>query len=211
MAVLKGAAADIYWGTSASSTFTTEAMTDVGGAHTTFTITASAKRMWDPNQTTTIYKTGSPVTDYSELRYCGGTVVWGASQGAVAMTATGKYFTVAQMTQCKGWTLSGFVEREDITALGSGAGHILTPTVLFGTVTVNEFYAGSGGLGLEVLDSGTYPVAALVLYENYAAGTRWECYGQLDSTELGIEAGGIIPETLQFTILGKYGIYHYDS
>jgi hypothetical protein len=193
----------------AGSTDMTNEATTANGAATVFTITDEAKRFLDPDHATVIDypDNATPVTSYASIQYPGGVVTWAATPGGGDVFITGAYLAVVAVGQCKSWTLDFATEMIDVTEFGDSF-RVMTPLITNATATIESFYADEV-LFNEMISSS--PRLGIDLFVEYDAGTPANCkrytgYGTLGSTNLSVDAGGVIEQP--FTINFSDGPYY---
>lgn len=191
MAVLRGNSADVYIAASPGSAFTDEACSLVAG--TTYQITSTTKRRWDPT-TAVVVKDGGSAVDIGlySLNYSSGKVVFRSAPGG-AVTVSGAYLSATQLGQSSEWEASVAPEFIDTTVFG--AERQRTPSMLGATVRLKRFFAD----GYFYTNKGAY--FALELYV-VASGAKWTAIGLMDSHAVSTPAGGMVGEDVSFQCYG---------
>lgn len=100
--------------TGAATDFTDEATTGEA-THKIFTITATAKNCWDPNQAVVVKVDGIEVTTGFSIERLVGRVTFTASQGASVITVSGKYLPLSTAAGCREYTINRARALIDVT------------------------------------------------------------------------------------------------
>lgn len=101
-----------------SSTFTTEACTEVGNPITHAYITDRTMRVWDPEAAVTVYADGTPMTTGYTVYHAGGYITFSPTLTAgTAITVTGKYIPVAELCLAKSFSVDVTWNTEDATTI----------------------------------------------------------------------------------------------
>jgi len=169
-----------------STAMVAEATTDVGGAHTTYQITDTAKRVLDPATAVVVDKDGVPAAaaDYT-LDYFTGTVTFAVALGAgVVVTFDASYLPLLEVATARDVSLSLARERLDKTAyqtsqyrqftLGVGTCEGSLELLEFGEV---DHDPGAGVVKFTTLIDGTTPV--LLEIAPATTGNRLRCWALL--------------------------------
>jgi len=192
MAVLSGHHADLYIAAGPSTAFTDEVCALVSG--TTYQITDTAKRHWDPSASFTVEVSGI-VQDSSsyELIWASGKIVFKTAPGGI-VTVSGAYLTLSQAGQAYNWSLEYGPELATSTVFGSSWVE-RTAVISDGSGSFERFY-----LDEEFHTSlGNYFVMAL--YVNQPSGARFLAVGKLNPT-INVRTGELITENVSFSTHG---------
>jgi len=202
MGAISGKVGAVYLQTDAAAqAFTTEAMTDVG-AHTRYYIGNRAKAYWDKATAVIVYVGGVPAsaTDYT-IEYAGGYVEFAVSQGASAITVSGKYLTLAQAGGFFNWSLDLSMDIGDVTTFASGGWKQSLPTLKDWKASAEAFWQDetiTDMLGTEV---------AVVFYVDVGANAfRYEGHGIVSSNAVEVAVDDIVNESVE--IQGNGGLYY---
>lgn len=192
MAVLTGKAADVYIATGSGTSFTAEATSLVSG--TTYQISNTSKRRWDPTATFTVYDGGVAIDPggYYLIHATGKVQLVAAPSGAV--TVTGKYLSASQLGQATDWTLDAGYNLQPSAVFGA-TWEAYTPTQGKGTATVKRFTNQDGYFT-------TYG-GQLFLLELHLVSTAQKlvCYGHANAS-VDAAAGALVTESISFTTWG---------
>ena len=210
MAIVKGRLGSIYMAKyGAGATAMTNEATTANIAATVFTITDETKRFIDPDTAVVIDypDNATPVTNYSSIQYPGGIVTWAITPGGGSVFITGKYLAVAAVGQCRSWTLDFSTEMVDVTEFGDTF-RVMQPLITNATATIEGFYADAA-LFNEMIS--TSPRLGIDLFVEYDAVTPANCkrytgYGTLGSSNITVDAGGVIEQP--FTVNFSDGPYY---
>jgi len=207
MAIIKGRLGAIYMAQyGAGATAMTHEATTANGPKTVFSITDEAKRFVDPDTAVVIDYNAGPVTSYSDIQYPGGIVTWGSTPGTLAVTISGSYLPVAEVGQCKAWTLDFSTEMIDVTEFGDTF-RVMVPLITNGTATIEHFYADSVLFAEMISTNARVGVDLFVEYSGTPADCkRYTGYGTLGSTNISVDAGGVVEQP--FTINFSDGPYY---
>jgi len=213
MAIVKGRLGAVYMAKyGAGATAMTNEATTKSGTATIFTITNTAKRFVDPDTAVVIDypDNATPVTSYATFQAPGGKVKWAVTPGGGDVFITGKYIAVAEVGQCKSWTLDFSTEMIDVTEFHDTF-RVMQPMIMNATATIEHFYADSG-LFAEMIS--TSPRLGVDLFIEYDAGTPANCkrytgYGTLGSTGITVDAAGVVEQP--FTINFSDGPYYMEG
>lgn len=157
MAAIHGMAGEIYVSSSEFS-MTDEATTDVGGAHTTYQVTTTSKRILDPNVAVTVKSDAVAITDTAlyDINYPEGKIIFHVARGgAEVITVSADYVTGApQLTQIYGWTLNLDLAVADCTSTDSSGWREYVAGLKGWTVEVNKWWNEGSLFGPLDMDGG---------------------------------------------------------
>lgn len=179
-----------------SVTFTAEATTgDVG--HLRYTITAGAKRYWDPSAAVTVRVDGSTVTTGFTIEYAGGVIVFDASQGASVITVSGKFFYVAQVGGFFNWSIDLAVDTAEATAFGDGW-KAYVPTIKGFNGTAEMYWGDERFFTM---------LGRTVIFAFYADATtslaRYEGFGVISGDGVEVNVDDLVKESIDFQGTGQ--------
>ena len=193
-----------------STAMVAEATTDVGGAHTTYQITDTAKRVLDPATAVVVDKDGVPAAaaDYT-LDYFTGTVTFAVALGAgVVVTFDASYLPLLEVATARDVSLSLARERLDKTAyqtsqyrqftLGVGTCEGSLELLEFGEV---DHDGGAGTVQFTTLIDGTTPV--LLEIAPATTGNRLRCWALLTTAGHKSPHDDLTSLALSFVAAGK--------
>ena len=204
MAVIKGVNAAIYIAQYPATTFTDEAMT-ANVAKTVFTADVAAHRFWDPDSATVIKYNGGAVTNYSTLHYPGGEVAWAVTPGNSAVTASGKYLTIAVVAQAYHWELA--FEPTDIEyVLFGAAGKSRVRTIVDATIGFERMF-NDAAFFTEAASANAR--IGVDLFDDTTAGleSRMTCYCRVASMGTSSSSEDLVRENVTLAVIdGPYAV-----
>jgi hypothetical protein len=191
--------------TTSTTSFTTEACGLVTGK--TYEITDRTKRYWSESDGVTVYDNGSPVSvaNISSIEYLAGQVVFAGTYSVVgAVTVTGKYYTIAEVTFANNASFSLDPNLEENTTFNSAqtnSGYkTRSRTLLEGSLTVSGFYDSSDNFSTEAL-AGT---EVIVEYRpNKDSSKAYVFKAQIDEDSDDSDVQGLVGKSYTFTSTGK--------
>ncbi|MCK9326798.1 MAG: hypothetical protein M0P69_15000 [Bacteroidales bacterium] len=206
MPALAGKKGRVYGATSQVPTAIVEEPMTANADRTQYTVTDSAKRYLDPLTAVSLESSPDGVTwnpvQPNEFQYAGGVAVFdpGLAVGTQVRIASGAYFPVAPIAECKGWSVDVSLDLEDSTPLGSDWKRY-TPIMNGWEGSLDRFQQDSYFMdrivaGLPVL---------LVLYVNEPSGLRYEGFANISGLGTSLEATALVEETVDAT--GEGGLY----
>lgn len=206
MPALAGKKGRVYGATSQAPTPLVDEPMTANGDRTQYTVTDSAKRYLDPLTAVSLESSPNGVTwnpvQPNEFQYAGGVAVFdpGLAVGTQVRIASGAYFPVAPIAECKGWSVDVSLDLEDSTPLGSDWKRY-TPILNGWEASLERFQQDSYFMdrivaGLPVL---------LVLYVNEPSGLRYEGFANISGLGTSLEATALVEETVDAT--GEGGLY----
>lgn len=200
MAALAGYKASAYVSTGVSTAMTNEAMTDVGGLHTTYSITNQAHRYIDPSvpvvvQTSPDGSTWTTVTVGYTLQPVIGTVVF-----AVAVTGgtpscrllSASWLTVSQAIQAKSIDVTPSQNIMDISTFATGAWKVKLVGIGEATIKLSQWWVDNFYLNA----LGTLMV--VTAYSGANANQRLECYAYMKTDGIKLDIANPVEESIDF-------------
>ena len=199
MAIIKGRLGAIYLAQYPASTMTNEATT-ANVAKTVFTIDDAAKRFVDPATTLIIDypDNATPVTSYATFQYPGGVVTWAVTPGNGSVFITGKYLAIAQVGECRSWSLEMNMDYVDTTSFGDTFRE-QTPMMRSATATIDGMYVDST-LFAEMISTNPRIGFDLFMDATGAAEKRFTGYGTLATTSIAADVGGIVEQPFSINV-----------
>ena len=217
MSALPGYQADIAiaGGAGTGTSFSSEATTP-NASRTTYQITSTAKRYWDPTVTLTVETSPdnsnwTTITSGFQVAYAGGVIQFPLAQAVgTYIRVSGHYLAISALAQCKDWSFSATMDALDTTVFTAQAGSgtpVTAKTCIAGphdaTVTVSRYYLDSYFLPL-IADPATFFV--LVLYTIYsttnANAKRIECIARMTGDSIKAAVSGVVEQGLTFKVTG---------
>jgi hypothetical protein len=194
----------VYVAPGPSVTFTEEATTGNAG-RTQYTITAAAKRYWDPTTLVTVEKNvgagyvAVSAADYT-VEYCGGVIKFLAALPAgAAVRVSGKYLAYAKAatiqkingsftTQMKTTTVLTAEDETYMPARRGGSGS-------FKLADIDAYYSDLLGERIVIVHhlSGTYNA-------NDSSGARYEMYARLSEDAVELPSDDLISQTIGYVV-----------
>lgn len=198
MTVKAGTKADLFIAGTAPVAFVDEATTADAG-RTTYTITNAVKRLWhDATAVVVERNTGSgfvlvPSSEY-RVEYVGGRIVFAVQQPiGTAVRVDGGYLTTAKAGGAHSWSADLGIDVQDTTEFGD-EWRRKTTTLKDGSADFDRWWIDSSYL--DRLTSGASVI--VVLYTDYAAGSRYEALARLASDSVDVATDGVVEESLSF-------------
>lgn len=196
MTVKAGNKADFYVAALPGIAFTDEATADDGDG-VSFRISNAAKRFWNRAVAVTVKVGGSPVSSGYTVQHAGGVIVFDSAPGG-AVTVSGEYLAVSQLGGAHHWKADLGVDVKDSTTFGS-TWRTKVATVKDGSGSVDRYWLDEAMLD-EVAAGNPLVV---VLYADYAAGSRYEAYAQLSTEQVKAAYDDLVGDDLQFEFDGE--------
>ena len=204
MPALAGKKGRVYGATSQTPTPLVDEPMTANGDRTQYTVTNSAKRYLDPLTAVSLKSSPDGVTwnpvQPNKFQYAGGVAVFdpGLAVGTQVRIASGAYYPVAPIAECKSWSIDVSVDLEDSTALGSDWKQY-TPVMSGWEGSLERFHQDSYFMdrivaGLPVL---------LVLYVNEPGGLRYEGYANIAGLGTSVEATALVEDSVDVTGEGE--------
>jgi len=206
MPALAGKNGRVYGATSLVPTVIANEPMIANADRTQYTVTNSARRYLDPKTVTTFESSPNGV-DWNpivpdEVQYAVGVAVFdpGLAVGTQVRIASGAYFPVAPIAECKGWSVDVSLDLEDSTPLGSDWKRY-TPILNGWEASLERFQQDSYFMdkivaGLPVL---------LILYVNEPGGLRYEGYANIAGLGTSVEATALVEDSVDAT--GESDLY----
>jgi hypothetical protein len=108
------------------------------------------------------------------------------------VTISGKYITLAQVGECRSWTLDFATEFVDVTSFGDTFREQI-PMITNATVSIEHLYVDST-LFTEMISTNPRIGVDLFLDATGAAEVRYTGYGTLGSTSISADIGGMVEQ-----------------
>lgn len=206
MAGLKGYDARILAADGTPVSFSNEATTDVGGLHTTYEITNTAKRYWTDAVSVVVQRdTGGgyvtvATTEYT-LEHVGGRVVFLVAQGASdAVRVSGSYLPTTTVAGGTEWTADVEKSTADDAEFGD---EWENPVAMMGKASGSLKLKWADAAWFARLDAGTKLV--LILKMSATSGSRFETYALISKDSIAQSLTDLVREEISWT--GKGRIY----
>lgn len=204
MAVTAGYKADVYITGGAPVAFTNEATT-ANAARTQYTITNTARQHLARDVDVVVESSPDGVTwatvDPSEytVQHAIGRIDFDTARAVgTSVRVDGAYLTASRLGGGRSWTLDVSVNIEDASEFGDGW-RARQATIREGSASLERWWLDEAMLG--VLTAGTSVV--LVLYPNYAAGSRYVAYAAFTTDGVSTAVDGLVDESLDFDLDGE--------
>ena len=191
MGIILGRKGAIYlaqYGAGATA-FTKEAMT-ANVAKTVFTIDAAAKRFWDPDTAVLVYYNDIADVTYATIQRPGGVVTWTITPGNEAVTASGKYIDLAEVGECRSWSMDVSYDFVDVTDFGSTF-RKQTGIMRNATVSIEAFYVDDK-IFTEMMSVNETVGFDLFLDDTPASEVRYTGYGTIASVNPSAAVDGLV-------------------
>jgi len=203
MTAIAGSGAQILAASGTSTSFTDETLTDAGD-HKTYTIATSAHRYWDDSvvpviqESTDSGSTWHTAAEAYTIQYVGGVVHFASANTSSNLyrAHSGKYFTITTIGGGHEWDLTTDLDLYDVTEFGQTF-HTFIAGLVGGSGTINRFWIDTYFTTLILTGSAR---AIVALYTDTANGKRYEGYAFIKQEQLKVPVGGVVDETLGFTI-----------
>jgi len=199
---LSGKVAAVYQQTAAAGVaFTDQATTDIGGTHTRYQITDTAKRYWDPTQTVTVKKNGVIQSSGFTIEHLSGFVVFSSALLATdVVTVSGTALTVSQIAGMFNWKLDAEQDLADVTTFASGGWKEFTPLLAGFSGSAEAYWVNGDQFNL----LSTKDDVILVLYVDSGASLRrYEMFGHIKKNSISVPVNEVIKESIEFQGDGK--------
>lgn len=201
MTVLPGYKASVNVSTGVSTATTNEAMTDVGGLHTTFQVTNKAHMFIDPTvavvvQTSPDGTTWTTQTSGFTLQYCGGIVVFVvAVTGATpsCRLSSANYLVTSQAALAKSVDIIPQVDIIDVSTFAGGAWK--QKMALLGDATVKlSQWASFDGFYLTNINN----MLVIQAFSGANANQQLACYAFLKTNNIKFDVKNATEQNLDF-------------
>lgn len=216
--VISGTKAALYRATYPATATVAPLAAAPNSDRTVYTVTDKAKRFLDPTspvvvQTSPDGTNWTTATGY-KLNHCGGIITFKDPQPLdtqVRIDTGAKYLNIAQVGECRNWSLEPSVDYVETTTMGDNGWKTYVQVLKSATVTVDAIYVDE--FYFEYLTDPTVPngILALILevdktgIDANGAGTaqRYECYAAQSSLSLKNAVDGIVERTQTLQVIGQ--------
>ncbi len=207
MAPRPGFKATVYVSASGPTTpLTNEAMTDVGGLHTTYAITNIAHSYLDPAtpvvvQTSPDGTTWTTQTSGFTLNYCGGVVVFNvAVTGATpsCRISSANYITVSQALWATSVDMQTQIDIADISTLGGGAWKQKLAIIGDATIKLTQWWVDT----FYISSLGSLLVVVIYTGSTTSPNQRFQCYALIKQDNLKFDVKAVEEEAIDLESSG---------
>lgn len=188
-----------------SIALTNEATTDVGGLHTTYTITNAVKKRLDPK--TPIVVSTSPdgttwtvITTGFMLSRVNARVIFAVANpaGTQVRFTSGAYFVESLIAEASSWEQNMKAAKIDTTVFNAAGAESSIPGIFSGVIKTNRFWiSGARSQSLAARD-------LLVLAFIAPTGNRYEGYVYASDSNIKTDPKNAVLEDLQFNLTDEY-------
>lgn len=176
---------------SAPTVFTDEATTTTDNL--TYTITNTAKRIWDPSYTVVVEDGGTPTVESYTINRLKGTVTFGTAT-VRTITVTGKYLTVATVADAHEYTYTISADNSDVTTFGDN--YIERQQTLKDlSLSISRYTTASQAFENSLKN---YPLFVVEVYSNSATNWDFRAWANIASVENSGAVDGIQDSSLDF-------------
>jgi hypothetical protein len=203
MAAIVGYQADLYMASGAGVTFTTEAVGNTGD-NQAYRASVTAHRYWDDTSALTVEFSVNGGANWNPavagtytVQYCGGVITFTTVDAARTVRASGKYLAISQIGQASSWEANPSANLLDVTTFGSNGWKTKLVSLKEASAKATRYYIDGAFLALL---GGRF---VLVLYTNFAAGSRLEGFAYLKTPAVKVSVDSTVDESLDFEIDGK--------
>jgi|LSQX01.2.fsa_nt_gb hypothetical protein len=193
MSVVLGNKSELWVQTGTAQAFANEACSLISG--TTYQITSTTKRQWDPETTPAVYVGGVLQTSGYRIQGAVGRIIFGEAPGA-AVTVTGKYYATVRVARCGKWKLALKTGVAKTSGMGDGPRTFVGLGLLswggsFEKIEDDNIYAGWAK------DNSTPIIAKF--YETTTDPRVWIGYILPENWEVEAPDEDLLKESLDFT------------